>query len=81
MKNRRYKHRKDLITAWIKEIRQRPQKQAVEIQAQIKQTDEVAVQKGLPTSVQKKAEQYLVFVLTQIGAFKRLEEDRHERNS
>lgn len=58
---------KDLLFRWKMNRRFRPLKH----QQKIKKENEIAEQKGLPSSVETKAKQALVFALSQIGAFKR----------
>lgn len=48
---------------------------------EIKKNDKIAASLGLPTSTEIKAKQTLIFVLTQIGAFKRAGiKEKNERN-
>jgi len=58
---------KNMMSRWLSNLRFRPLKQ----QREIKKHDKIAEQVGQPTSAQARAKQFLIFTLTQIGAFKR----------
>jgi RNase adaptor protein for sRNA GlmZ degradation len=60
---------KDLISRWSMNRRFRP----LMMKNHIKKLDEIRKEKGQPTSVQQRGKQFLIFALTQVGAFERLE--------
>ena len=58
---------KKMLTRWSMNLRFRPLKKKRETEAD----DKIRETVGLPTSIEQKSKQFLTFVLTQIGAFKR----------
>ena len=69
--------RKDLMTRWSRNLRLRSLKK----KQKIKKQDKLLADQGKSTSVQQKAKQFLIFTLTQTGAFKRagVKDETHNR--